>query len=559
MSEKIVTLELRQKDSNSVAANGDFNITLQKPLVLSDGDAVSLYKSFIDTKAESEGRISFENDITLDAHFGYWAQNWNSTDRNYPSGVTDLDGNYYVINKNVSTDYLVIEEIYFSLDTTTGQNECGGKNIVFQYVDPSDGQGKKISLNFPTTGTNPDTGVCQTVNKPNLKVSPGSFSLVPGQTSIITDDMYCLPTPNITRGNTVTGSSYLSPLLNNKSFVIPKGDYDPLKLCELINAKFTENSGTISSTSASSNNVLIASSKAGDYPFNNLPSTNEYAFVSQDGTKAFSLNSSRTNEYYFGSSQIAFDYQNGRFVMTYNHLPYYTSSKQIGLKYAEKIIGGLPNNTFFLTNAASGLYFTSLHCTDNVSGLTINLFEDIMGFDMSKFIVTPQGNQQLNVAGIGAIVGYKYNLTLGDNIIAGSDTIDAAIQKGSSFQTVVVPGSLGEVSIDPSDTTQIVSEKVFEVIDTLQYGYFLIEIAGNYSTDYRGSKDVTGLIKGIVSRYYSYDSYTQGASDASLTYIHKGDPIYLNDFRIRVLDADKKLSTGIGEDNTFFLSVTTKQ
>lgn len=566
MSEKIVTLELRQKDSYTVSNNGDFSVSLQKPLILEDGDEVMLYKSFIDTKAQSDGRISFENDVELEASFGYWTQNWDNTDRSYPTGQPSsyeyLDGDRYVIHKHVNTSYQVVESVSFTYDSSDGGNSFGGKALAFNYIDPNDNVSKKIMLNFPLVKEN-DSGYFpsqQTTVKPNLKIVPDSFQLVSGQDPIIVSDMKCLPNSyNPVVGATVSGTNILTPLINKVSFTIPKGDYDPLKLCEFINREFTQNDGTIPANSASSNNVLFAStSGGGGYDFINLPSLGAYCMVNQDGTKAYSLGTSRTNQYYFGASQIVFDFQNGRFLMTYNHIPYYVNSGQIGIRYTEKVEVSGPTNEFFLANAHSGLFFTSLHCYDKVDNSTIKLFEDIMGFNMNELIVSPNGNQDITPAGIGAIKGYTYNLVLGENIIAGSDTIDAGIQKNSTFSKVVVPSSLGEVSINASDTYQIISDSVFEVTDTLAYGYFLIEINGNYSTDYRGSKDITSMIKGVVSRYYSYDSYTQATSDASLTYIHKGDSIYLNDFHIRILDADKQLATGIGSDNTLFIQVVKK-
>ena len=70
-----------------------------------------------------------------------------------------------------------------------------------------------------------------------------------------------------------------------------------------------------------------------------------------------------------------------------------------------------------------------------------------------------------------------------------------------------------------------------------------------------GSDYYSSSISGIVSRYYSVDSYTSGSSDAAIPYVHRGAPMMLTSLRVRILDPSNYDAASIGEDNTVFVEV----
>jgi hypothetical protein len=54
--------------------------------------------------------------------------------------------------------------------------------------------------------------------------------------------------------------------------------------------------------------------------------------------------------------------------------------------------------------------------------------------------------------------------------------------------------------------------------------------------------------------YYENDSYTAASEADGIPYIHKGEPLLLDSFR--VLQCDKQLSGNLGNDNSVFLMVS---
>jgi hypothetical protein len=62
-------------------------------------------------------------------------------------------------------------------------------------------------------------------------------------------------------------------------------------------------------------------------------------------------------------------------------------------------------------------------------------------------------------------------------------------------------------------------------------------------------------IVGIVSRYYEINSFTSGTSDDAVVYQHKGQPITLSDFKVRILTPSKELAPNLGDGTSVFLEI----
>ena len=58
-----------------------------------------------------------------------------------------------------------------------------------------------------------------------------------------------------------------------------------------------------------------------------------------------------------------------------------------------------------------------------------------------------------------------------------------------------------------------------------------------------------------MSRYQSVDNYTSfyNEGNTSVPYIHKGNPIQLNNFKVRILNPDKNVADNIGASNAIYL------
>ena len=91
--------------------------------------------------------------------------------------------------------------------------------------------------------------------------------------------------------------------------------------------------------------------------------------------------------------------------------------------------------------------------------------------------------------------------------------------------------------------------------ETTTFGYFLVEVQGNFINNYLNQEGNFKHIVSIVSRYYSKQNYTSSTSADSIIYTHKGDPVMLNSFNCRILNSQKKVAQNIGEDNTVILEL----
>ena len=106
-----------------------------------------------------------------------------------------------------------------------------------------------------------------------------------------------------------------------------------------------------------------------------------------------------------------------------------------------------------------------------------------------------------------------------------------------------------------SDTFNILGGQ--STISNTQYnsGFFLVGINANFNTSFY-SKDNQDNIMAIVSRFYSLNSFTSGTQDDSLIYTHRGDPLTLSSFQVRIMNDKKTIAENLGENSVIFLQIS---
>ena len=67
--------------------------------------------------------------------------------------------------------------------------------------------------------------------------------------------------------------------------------------------------------------------------------------------------------------------------------------------------------------------------------------------------------------------------------------------------------------------------------------FFMIEVSGINRNEIFGLNENNSLVSQVVGRYYSVGSYTEGNSDGSITYTHRGEDMLLSELGIRILDS----------------------
>jgi len=571
MSEDIITLQLRQQEADVIYQNGDYNVELNKPVKIEEGDTIQLFKSFIDTKETTSGRVVLNYDTELNFHYGFWAQHNYLTDQASVIGYPQFTP--YVLCQQRSTVTATLESISYGVAEGVVGDEFGGMAVLYQYTDPIDNKTKQITFHFPFR--NARISDITIINK-KLNYLDGSLQRLTPPSAFAKYGMD--PTTEnikkVTKPNPGQPEDIIQPYILSHSITIPKGDYEPSKIAQIITDKLTAGQYDYGLTKKTPIKSPFLKS-TGDYGdandflgasgFTDPYTTSEYIFVNSfNGIDVYSYNTDRNEtagdptterNYWIGASQIALEYlPSGRFEWSYLHTPYIdTDNGNISVSYIEST-----TDNYYLASANGGIYFQSLSATQN--GEHFAFWDEILGFNMDKIIVKYDAFDTPIPAYAGNIKSVKFeNMKFGETITKADTSIDIAINKTDTsipFYQVIPPASLPIVDVSLSDG--LLADTPFNENTSVNFGYFMIELNSNYSTKFISQNSSSNLIKGIVSRYYSANSYTSGASDSSITYIHKGEPIYLNNFGVRILDSTGKVANDIGDDNTIFLMIYKK-
>ena len=138
----------------------------------------------------------------------------------------------------------------------------------------------------------------------------------------------------------------------------------------------------------------------------------------------------------------------------------------------------------------------------------------------------------------------------GISVSSARPTLDNMVVKANFLNLQALTGIKSITDL----TTEIEASESKLQTEILNYGYYLIEIQAGFQNEIVGGDSITQNISGIVNRYYSMGTYTS-SEGSTFQYIHRGNPQYLQDIKIRILDNNKNLAVGIGDDNTIFLQL----
>ena len=100
-----------------------------------------------------------------------------------------------------------------------------------------------------------------------------------------------------------------------------------------------------------------------------------------------------------------------------------------------------------------------------------------------------------------------------------------------------------------------------EHIDTGEYAevddpYYKIEVRSKIFNNMEGDPNYNRSISSIISKYYSSGNFTSSYNEGSISYIHKGAPVTIDNFNCRILNSEGELAQDVGNRNTIFLEIT---
>jgi len=623
-------IELREDTSDSTlqaqASAGEYQVTLNNPVVLRNNDELSLSSVFVDSVATNSGKIVIDPDETeFEIRNFLYLNNYEYDDSLLipfkRTGATlnpDGTGGDIVLGLNDGFDYVACSnggtqtntsELITQISLGIRPHDAKSYNqsptsFHFTYKSIIDNKDMTYVITIPKdinlqkeidrAGINPNTKEKNPAfyNMDDFKADMGDFpsgfplDCVP-KSFKAADPFSRTPkgfdgfndTFNIISTNKSFTGVKLVPHIQKYNFTIPAGAYDPSEFARIMTDKLSsqniQNDDGVNFTDKidDNQNKYVVAPRSFSSPYLNYASN--LAFINQNSNEVFGCRSDgegiiRTTkeELLFGSTQVGmeFDIDQNKFYFSQLHSPFYITSgtATMGTKFTNVINGASqPTLNHFVANKTGGVGFVELKPS--------NVWFDKLGFNTN--VITNFGVRNFDGAGrqhdnyqsiagggiqLGSLSPITFDLNDGINTTGNFTSLDSAVNKST-------PRVLPDLAT-LQDTSQIIKQ-IYAERDINQSGslpYYLIEIDGKgINSDIRGGVESAiqnTKISAIVSRYYQTESYTSSMDGSgAIPYIHKGEPLIIDSFRVRILDPDGTLTDNIQNSNVVFLQHTPAQ
>jgi len=590
-----IMIQLRQADAQTITANGEYECILSRDITIENNDVVQLSKAFIDSV--SEGDINIIEDLTLTIESGVYITNWTTLTGDF---INNENENIPCTNETSSTapcfkrfvPYLGIDDLtnfsnYLQYDFLLNYSGPTVPSFVvtFSYIDFTNAI-KYVHSSFPSIPAGSYKNSRRFVTTFNIIAKTDSVKIVyPSNTFFNSIGI----SPIGAEATTITTKQY-TPFNFTTNINLPKGVYSPNQLATFISQSLSVSGLTRDSTSEKFNNSFFQfaitdfdQGKANPNgqlsptpPFLPVPLAEQTTFISDDGILSYVF--PPNNNTIIGTSQISLDYnqQSNSFQFTYLHMPMLdaTVGQNISVRYLER--GLVQNAGVYGVSEHSGVYFTSLTAKNN-AGRFVDFWSGILGFNLDELCVGISSNA-VDTYGLTGIINLIEPLVDGTNSTSGYYGLDSGIIRGTAgsgetdakpntwYSRQIVPYHWGDANASSveeaqdginstiNSTNYISAEKTLDILLNKFSHYFLQTDLGFNDNNFIGEKWYRN-INGVITKYYSYGSYTFAESDSAIQYIHKGSPIQLKSVRVRLLKSDMKLDENMGEDNTIIMQV----
>ena len=406
----------------------------------------------------------------------------------------------------------------------------------------------------------------------------------------------------------------LTPITESVDVVLPSGSYSSDEIARRITEEASKINagGDIPSASVSNNNLyttyreeltklnanFIPHATTDTYTACGITRPVVFAKPYTEGdtqTRMFRLNSLKSTQldYYVGSSRgfvLEYDTEAEKFSITGLHSPLRDVDATSSAKGAEQVRGykqythndagavvGFKN---VWANSYSGCYITNLEPAD--------IWTRQMKFpDSIKVPLKSSKNTILINAVRFNFTGGLMTFKDGENTTAqfngvGSGEIKTITADGTT--NLVATGS-GDFEVPPSIPFPNASATLGDrrpISDPVEYfasnnpagvpifggsqidgvgagkadeGYYKIEVSSKIRTDTYGADSKTPSLSAIISKYYSQGSFTTSYNEGAISYTHKGEPLTLTNFGVRILLPDGTLAKDINDRNAVFMEI----
>ena len=462
-------IKLAQSDViNSHMTPGDYTVALDQKTTLNNGDEVILKNTFIDTRTESGGKITIDDDNkNVSIEHGLYLFNHYMVNNTGASAATTTDfkigydnvltgadipqqpnGRNFVLVKHSGGVAGLRTMTSMKLQSALRGSPVNAGVLTFSYTDHN-GKPASIGISFPSVDISGSGGTGFSTAK-NLVIqytNPGNKAF---EGFVLTSPVKQQEAVNLeVNSQAVIGSfasqegGQLIPVTYKYNFTLETGDYSPDTLAKkitdnLIGIQTTYNSTTDSFSPSANNNVVsgfptkssfLTSTKQlkQDADYGLGVNNDEVLFVSDDGECCLGIAPNSTSNYILGASQISLVYDSNlnKFVFQQINTDIQSSvtAGQSIVKYVKR--GG--DSEYFLANKHSGIWFKSLS----------NLFSDSLGFTpeniCSSYVMTPTGATVTYTEGLATGVSVPtFSFTDGVNITGHLSSIDASITNNNT-------------------------------------------------------------------------------------------------------------------------------
>jgi hypothetical protein len=569
-----ITIELRQKDSKAIVANGEYEIILGNEIQIDEGDVIQLREAFIDTLDESN--IIIPNDINLKLETGLIYRDWYAGgNKNYVSfdppvvplpPVAQINYNSYrftpYLKSEDDTSFQTVVGFEFNLDGTASIPSI---LLNYQYVGIDDNI-------YTFSRTLPE------IVNPTAEIYTDDFinnTVVAKVGSFICLNVF-LP-PGITqRGVSVSDTPYkmieYKPYNLITNILLPAGSYNPTELSIFI----SEQLASVSNTAVDINNPqykgfvfnnvflwgaddfqpgMIVPGSFGE-PGGIIPPEGTYYLPQNDVEPPFGFTFKAGSTDLIGASQVALEFNqiNNKFEFTFAHLPMYdsTNGTNIVVRYMNSSELGL-----IQAPDGGGIYFQNLSATNVSDGSPFDFWEGVLGFNLDKMLV-PYERITVGYYGLEGRIYRTAPFVDGVNTVTGYAGLDSLVVKGKTtwFNKPNIPlDNQDGISSTITNTISIRAETdITQLLN--KFSHYIVATDLNFANNnYIASESNFRTFNGIVSKYYSYDSYTYGDSVSAIQYQHAGATQALKSIRVRILKSDKTPDTNLLADNTIILQI----
>ena len=571
-------IKLRESEASKKNSTADFKITLDNALTLNNGDELKIKSVFLDTISASGDFIELHDPVDIALDVAKYLIN-DSVDQVYPSPNQTERMRFYVPADGSAGDADSLSkigdaEIYFACNKQNSGNSsehaisieynvktyttrmCGGFDLQFSYDKVGGGQGF-YQFNIPRSRGDSFPHGKNVKHVTNIVMEGKNMTLLNTKADM---DKHWIDAEKVDvkykDGGGTANVDNAELDLKTFTMTIPKGIYTPTQLGELITDKMVSinSSGAIGNDPPNSfpvNNPFLGTA----IQLNSQTAKTSF-FCRNDGQQFLKYNdlgnmATRGEDRFIGASEVAltFDSEHKKMSFQIIHTPQFVN-ESAGQNNG---VAGIVYDNNRLIDCYSGICFTRMSPPD---------FWTTLGFD--GICITPKQGGAGVIPDSGGIMGspivpLQIGVEAGQNRTSGFLSLDTPVQKNANFRK---PDANGKVSTN--STLPLLGSRTF-TNDFRNEGYYLIELGCGIHQDLIGANGHVGFnstkIHSIVSTYFSQGNFTSDQGTGSIGYIHKGLPIILSNFDIRVLNSDGQVpaETEIGALNTIFLELITQR